>query len=108
MQRINNNLIPTINNLPPPIHQSTPEANKLISAQSSSELDTDQDDMIDKTIKHVTDKLHETILRSDIGNNNSERTSAGNTTSINTPNVIDIWTPAITDNPLQDSTTAFQ
>ena len=47
--------------------------------------------------------IHQAILTSDIGNNNPERTSAGNTKSINTPNVIDIQTPAITDNPLQDS-----
>ena len=54
-------------------------------------------------------KLHQTILTSDIGTNNPERTtSAGNTKSINTPNVIDIWTPAITDNPLHNSKPAFQ
>ena len=48
--------------------------------------------MINATKKHVTHKLHEPILTSDIGTNNSERkTSAGNTNSINTPNTIDNW-----------------
>ena len=65
--------------------------------------------MIDETINHVTHKLHQTILTSNIGTNNSERTtSAGNTTPINTPNVIDIWTPAVAGNPSQDSIQAFQ
>ena len=36
---------------PPPICQSIPEASSLIQTQSSSDLDTDQGDMIDKTIK---------------------------------------------------------
>ena len=65
--------------LPPPIHQN-PEAISLISAHSSSELDIDQGDMIDETIKHVTHKLNQTMLTSDIGITNSETTpSAGNT-----------------------------
>ena len=65
--------------------------------------------MIDETIKHVTHKLHQTILTSDIGTNNSERTtSTGNSKSINTPEILDIQTPAITDNPLLDSIPAFQ
>ena len=47
--------------------------------------------MIDETTKHVTHQLHQTILTSDIGMKNSERTtSAVNTKSINTSNVIDI------------------
>ena len=65
--------------------------------------------MIDETIKHVTHKLHQTILTSDIGTINPERTaSTGTSKSITMPSVTDIWTPVITNNPRQDSTTAFQ
>ena len=86
-----------------------PKANSTTLAQSSSKLDTDQGDLIEETIKHMAHKLHQTILTSDISTNNSERTtSVGNTKIINTPNVIDIQTPAITDNLIQDKTTAFQ
>ena len=65
--------------------------------------------MIDETIKHVTHKLHQTILTSDtVPSIQQDTTSAGTSKSINTPSITDIWTPAITDNPRQDSTTAFQ
>ena len=48
----------------------------------------DQGDMIDDTIKHVTHKLHQAILTTDIGTTNSGRTpNAGNTKTMNTPNV---------------------
>ena len=108
-QSKNNNSTPRVNRLPPPICQSTPEASSSISTQSSSELDKDQGDMIDKTIKDVTHKLHQTILTSDIGTSNPERTASASTSkSINMPSVTDIWTPAKTDNPRQDSTTALQ
>ena len=91
VQSKNYNLTPTKDSLPPPIHQITPEAISSISAQSSSGLDTDQGDMIDETIKHVTHKLNQTILTSDIGITTSEMTpSTGNTKTIHTPNVDDI------------------
>ena len=54
VQNINNNSTPTVDSLPPTMCQSTPEASSSISVQSSSKLYTDQGDMIDKTIKHVT------------------------------------------------------
>ena len=106
---INNNSTPTVNSLQPPICQSTPEASSSVSVQSSPELDTDQGKMLDKTIKHVTHKLNQRILTSDIGTTNPERTaSAGTSKPIKMPIVTDIWTPTITDNPGQDSTAAFQ
>ena len=67
VQSINYNPTPTNKSLPPPIHQSILEAISSISAQSSSELDTAQGDVIDETIKHVTHKLNQTILTPDIG-----------------------------------------
>ena len=109
MQSINNNLAPTVDSLPPSICQSIPETSSSISAQFNSVLDSDQGDMIDEIIKHVTHKLHQTILTSDIGTINPERTTGtANTKSISTLNITDIWTPAMTGNPRQYSTTAFQ
>ena len=109
VQSINNNLTPTVDSLPPPICQSTPEASSSISAQSSSELDTDQDEMIDETITDVTHKLKHTILTSDIGTINPKRSaSTGTSISIKMPSVTDIQTAAVTDNPRQDSTTVLQ
>ena len=55
------NPIATCNYLPPPISQRTPASISSISSQSSSELDTDQGDMIDKTIQHVTQTLKQTL-----------------------------------------------
>ena len=49
MQSLNNNLI--VNGLLQSICQSTPEASSSIQTQSSSDLDIDQGDMIDKTDK---------------------------------------------------------
>ena len=109
VQSINDNLTPTFNSLPPYICQSTLEASSSIAAHTSSELDTGQGEMIDETIKHGTHKLHQTILTLGICTTNPKRTAGtGNTESINILRIIDIWTPAITDSPRQDSTTAFQ
>ena len=109
MQSINYNPTPTLDSLPPPIHQSTPKAISLTSAQSNSELATDQDDMIHETIKHVSHKLNQTILTSDIGITNSEMTpSAGNTKTIHAPNIDDIRTNTVADKSLKDSTADFQ
>ena len=91
------------------LHQSTSEDTSSISAQSSSEIDKGQGDMVDETIKDVTHKLHQTSLTSDMGTTNSVRTpSACSTKTINTPNVDDIRTQTIPDTPLKDSTTDFQ
>ena len=51
----------TTNHLPPIISQSTPASINSISPQSRSELDTNHGDMIDETIKHVT-QTHNQIL----------------------------------------------
>ena len=84
-------MTPTVNSLPPPICQSTPEVNSSISVHSSLELDTDKDDIIDEIIKHGTHKLHQTILTSDTGTINPERTgSAGTSKSIIMPSINDI------------------
>ena len=72
-QSITNSPTTTDNSLPPPFCQSTPEVNSPTSGQFSSELDTDQGDMIDKTIKQVMHKLHQTILTLDIDNFNPDR-----------------------------------
>ena len=64
---ITNSPTTTNNSLPPPICKNTLKANSMTLAHSNSELDTDQGDMIDKTIKQVMFILHHTILTSDIG-----------------------------------------
>ena len=71
---------------------ATPEVISLTSAQSSSELDTDQGDMLDKTIKQVTHKLHETILTLDIGTFYPDRVRSAHP---NKP----MTTPSVTVNP---------
>ena len=109
VQSINYNPTATNDSLPTYLCHSTLEATSSISAQSSPELDTDQGDVIDETIKCVTHKLNQTILTPDIGIINSEMTPhAGNTKTMNTPNVDDIRTKTIADNPLHNSTTDFQ
>ena len=45
------------NNTPPFIPPGAPEAGSPVHIQSSSELDTDEGDMIDETIRQVTHKL---------------------------------------------------
>ena len=51
MQKININLTPPVYSLLPLIYQSNPEAISSIAVRSSLELDTDQDDILDETIK---------------------------------------------------------
>ena len=65
--------------------------------------------MIDETIKQVTHKLYQTILMPDIGTINSEcaPNTATSKASITT-RVSDSWTPDVTNNTKQDSTTACQ
>ena len=53
--------------LPPPVSQSTPASISSISPQSSSDLDTDHGDIIDETIKKVTQSINQTLCASNIG-----------------------------------------
>ena len=53
--------------LPPPTNQSTPASISSILPQSTSELDTDQDDIIDETIKQVTQSVNQTLLKTNVG-----------------------------------------
>ena len=54
--------------LPPPINQSTPASVSSILPQSSSDLDTDQGDIIDETIKQVTQAVNQTLLKTSTDN----------------------------------------
>ena len=54
--------------LPPPINQSTPALVSLVSPQSSSDLDTDQGDIIDETIKWVAQSVNQMLLKKSTGN----------------------------------------
>ena len=60
--------------LQPPIYQSTSASVKSISPQSSSDLDTDQGDIIDETIKQITQSVNQTLLKSSTGNPTSDLT----------------------------------
>ena len=60
--------------LPPPINQSTPASVSSILPQSSSELDTDQGDIIDKIIKQVAQSVNQTLLKTSTGNHISSLT----------------------------------
>ena len=53
-----------------------PETSSLIQAQSCSELDMEQGDVVGETIKQVTLKLCQTNLTPDVGITNSESTSS--------------------------------
>ena len=44
-----------------------------VSPQSSSELDTNHGDMIDETIKHVTQTINQTLMTSDPYNTNTNK-----------------------------------
>ena len=109
VQSLNDNLTPIVDSLPPPICQSTQEAISSIQTESSSDIDMDQDGMINKTIKQVTHKLYQTILIPDIGTANSKcaPNTATSKASIMT-RALDSWTSDITDITRQDSTTACQ
>ena len=63
---ITNGLTTTNNNLPPPIHQTTLEMDSPTPVQFSSQLDTDQGDMIEETIKQVMHKLLKAIVWKDL------------------------------------------
>ena len=51
-----------------PIYQSTPVLLSSISPKSSSDLDTDQDDIIDETIKQVAQSVNQMLLKKSTGN----------------------------------------
>ena len=100
----------TINDgLPPPIHQSTQEANSSIQTQSSSDFDTDQGDMINKTIKQVTHKLYQIILAPDVGTSNPPYApNTGTSKASIMTRVSDSLTPKVISNTNQDSSTIYQ
>ena len=54
--------------LPPPINQSNPALVSSILPQSSSDLDTDQGEFIDGTIKKVAQSTIQTLLKKTTGN----------------------------------------
>ena len=54
--------------LPPPVNQSTPPSISSISLQRSSDLDTDQGDIIDETIKQVAQLVNHTLCKTSTGN----------------------------------------
>ena len=54
--------------LPPPANQSTPASVSSISPQSSSDLDIDQGDIIDETIKQVAQSVNQMLLKTSTGN----------------------------------------
>ena len=54
--------------LTPPVNQSTPALVSSISPQSSSDLDTDQGDLMEETIKQVAQSLHQMLLKISTGN----------------------------------------
>ena len=56
------------NCLPPPMNQSTPASVSTNSPQSSSDLDTDQGEMIDKTIKQVVQSVNQILLKTTTAN----------------------------------------
>ena len=60
--------------LPPPINQSTPALVSSMLPQSSSDLDTDQGEFIDETIKEVAQSVNQMLLMSTTGNPTSNLT----------------------------------
>ena len=54
--------------LPAPIHQSTPASVNSISPQSTSDLDTDQGDIKDETIKQAAQSINQTLLKTSTSN----------------------------------------
>ena len=66
--------------LPPPINQSTPALVRSVSPQSSSDLDTDQGESIDETIKQVAQSVNQLLLKTTTGSS-----TTGNSTSTLTP-----------------------
>ena len=60
--------------LPPPIHQSTPVPVSSILPQSNSNLDTDQGEITDETIKQVMQSVNQMIHKTTSGNPTSNLT----------------------------------
>ena len=63
--------------LPPSINQSTAASVSSISPQPSSDLDTDQGDIIDETIKQVAQSVNQTLLKTSTDNPVSSLTQNG-------------------------------
>ena len=57
--------------LPPPINQSTAALVSSVSPQSISDLDTDQGEIIDETIKQVAQSVNQMLLKTTTGNSTS-------------------------------------
>ena len=57
-----------------PVNQSIPASISSISPQSSSDLDTDQDDIIGETIKQVAQSVNQMLLMTNTGNSISTLT----------------------------------
>ena len=58
----------TVFTLPPPINQSTPALVSTILPHSSSDLDTDQGEIIDKILKQVSQRVNKMLLKTTTGN----------------------------------------
>ena len=85
--------------LPPPINQIIPALVSSILHQSSVDLDTDHGDIIDKTIKQVTQSVNQILLKTSIGNptnnltqNDTPHDRIPNRQSILDPNPCGIYT----------------
>ena len=93
--------------LPPPVNQSTPASGSFISPQSSSDLDTDQGDVIDETIKQVAQLVNQMLLKTSTSNpinnltqNDPPHDNITNRQSICNPNPSDIHSQTHTQ-PIQ-------
>ena len=60
--------------LPLPINQSTPVSISSISPQSSSDLETDQGDIIDEKVKQIAQSVNQMLLKTSTGNPSSNLT----------------------------------
>ena len=85
--------------LPPPINQSTPVLVSSLLPQWSSDLDTDQGDIISETIKQVAQSVNQTLSNPSTGiptsyltPNDSPHDRTPNRQSILNPNLSDIHT----------------
>ena len=54
--------------LPPPVNQSTPALVSCILLQSSSDLDMDRGDIIDGTVKEVSQSVNQMLLKTSTNN----------------------------------------
>ena len=57
--------------LPPPINQSTSALVTKISPKTSSDLDTDQSEAVDETLRKVVQRFNQILLMSNGGTTNS-------------------------------------